>query len=86
MGPLEWRHGYSCDVVALLGLQTAKEGGLSSMSSSATIYEEMRRRRPDLARVLSEPLPVDRKGETPKGKAYFYLMPVFNEFEILVPE
>lgn len=51
------------------------------MSSSATIYEEMRRRRPDLARVLSEPLPVDRKGETPKGKAYFYLMPVFNEFE-----
>ena len=74
-------HTDSCDVVALLCLQTALEGGLSSMSSSTTIHEEMRKRRPDLAQVLAEMLPVDRKGETPAGKAPFYLMPVFNEFE-----
>ncbi len=74
-------HTDSCDIVALLCLQTAREGGLSSMSSSVTIYEEMKRRRPDLATALSQPLPVDRKGETPAGKAPFYMMPVFNEFE-----
>ena len=74
-------HTDSCDVVSLLCLQTALEGGLSSMSSSATICEEMKRRRPDLANELSQPLPVDRKGETPQGKAPFYLMPVFNDFE-----
>ncbi len=74
-------HTDSCDIVALLCLRAAREGGLSSMSSSVTIHKEMQRRRPDLAGVLSQPVPVDRKGETPEGKAPFYLMPVFNEFE-----
>ncbi len=73
-------HTDSCDVVALLCLQPAYEGGLSSMTSSVTIHKEMLRRRPDLARLLSEPLPFDRKGEIPAGKTDFYMMPVFNEF------
>src|SRR5579871_2197366 len=40
------RQGYhtdSSDIVALLCLQTAKAGGLSSLVSSVTIYNEMRR-------------------------------------------
>lgn len=74
-------HTDSCDVVSLLCLQTAKEGGLSSMSSSFTIYQEMMRSRPDLAKALTEPLPIDRKGEIPAGKGPFYMMPPINEFE-----
>ena len=44
-------HTDSCDVVGLLCLRTAKSGGLSSLVSSTTIFNEMRRRRPDLLQV-----------------------------------
>ena len=47
-------HTDSCDVVGLLCLRAAKSGGLSSLVSSTTIFNEMRRRRPDLLRVLLE--------------------------------
>ena len=43
-------HTDSCDVVGLLCLQEAKSGGLSSLVSSTTIFNEMRRRRPDYSR------------------------------------
>ena len=41
-------HTDSCDIVALLCLKTAKSGGLSSLTSSMTIYNVMATRRPDL--------------------------------------
>ena len=71
-------HTDSCDVVGLFCVRPAKEGGLSSLSSSATIYSEMRRQRPDLAELLSRPIHIDRKGEIPEGKLPYYRMPVFN--------
>src|SRR5262249_46259125 len=40
-------HTDSCDIVGLLCLKTAKSGGLSALVSSTTIFNEMRRRRPD---------------------------------------
>ena len=48
-------HTDSCDVVGLLCLHPAKSGGLSSLVSSVTIFNEMRKRRSDLAQVLFEP-------------------------------
>lgn len=71
-------HTDSCDLVGLFCVRPAKKGGLSSISSSATIYSEMRRRRPDLAELLSRPIHIDRKGEIPEGKLPYYRMPVFN--------
>ena len=53
---------------ALLCLKTAKSGGLSSLTSSMAIYNEMAKRRPDLVARLFEPLPTDRRGEVPEGK------------------
>src|SRR5262249_691213 len=44
------RQGYhtdSCDIVGLLCLNTAKEGGLSRLVSSVTLFNEILRRRPD---------------------------------------
>lgn len=77
-------HTDSCDVVGLMCLQTAKSGGLSSLVSSTTIFNEMRRRRPDLLRVLMEPIETDRRGEVPPdGKPYFNI-PVFNYHNGLV--
>ncbi len=49
-------HTDSVDIVALLCLKTAKSGGLSRIVSSMFLYNEMFRRRPDLAAVLFEPM------------------------------
>jgi len=71
-------HTDSCDVVGLLCLSTAKSGGLSSLVSSTTIYNEMRRRRPDLLKVLLEPIETDRRGEVPEGGKPYFSIPIFN--------
>ena len=77
-------HTDSCDVVGLLCLQTAKSGGLSSLVSSTTIFNEMRRRRPDLLDVLLEPVETDRRGEVPEGSKPYFNIPVFNYHDGLV--
>ena len=77
-------HTDSCDVVGLLCLQTAKSGGLSNLVSSTTIFNEMRRRRPDLLRVLLEPIETDRRGEVPAGSKPYFTIPVFNYHNGLV--
>ena len=74
-------HTDSCDFVGLLCLQTAKSGGFSSIVSSVTIFNEMLRRRPDLAAVMFEPIETDRRGEVPLGQKGYYRMPVCNWFE-----
>lgn len=77
-------HTDSCDVVALLCLRPAKAGGLSSLVSSTTIFNEMRRRRPDLLKVLMEPIETDRRGEVPEGSKPYFRIPVFNYHDGLV--
>jgi Taurine catabolism dioxygenase TauD, TfdA family len=75
------RQGYhtdSCDVVGLLCIQPAKAGGLSSLVSSVTIFNEMLRRRPDLVPCLFEPIETDRRGEVPEGQKPYFQIPVFN--------
>ena len=77
-------HTDSCDVVGLLCLHTAKSGGLSNLVSSTTIFNEMRRRRPDLLKVLFEPIETDRRGEVPEGSKPYFNIPVFNYHDGLV--
>jgi len=73
-------HTDSCDIVGLLCLQTARSGGLSALVSSTTMYNEMQRRRPELAALLFEPLATDRRGEVPPGAKPWFEIPVFNWF------
>ena len=77
-------HTDSCDVVGLMCLQQAKSGGLSSLVSSTTIFNEMRRRRPDLLNVLLQPIETDRRGEVPEGSKPYFNIPVFNYHDGLV--
>ncbi len=77
-------HTDSCDVVGLLCLRAAKFGGLSTLVSSTTIFNEMRRRRPDLLRVLLDPIETDRRGEVPEGGEPYFTIPVFNYYDGLV--
>jgi hypothetical protein len=74
-------HTDSCDVVGLLCLAQARRGGDSLLVSSTTIYNEMRRRRPDLAAALFEPLATDRRGEVPEGMDPWFEIPVFSWHE-----
>ena len=71
-------HTDSVDVVGLLCLKTAKSGGESYIASSATCYNEIAQRRPDLLPLLFEPFPTDRRGEVPEGMRPWFDMPVFH--------
>jgi hypothetical protein len=65
-------HTDSSDLVGLLCLKESRSGGLSSLVSTTTVYNEMVRRRPDLAAVLTQPLYRTRWGEVPEGRKPYY--------------
>lgn len=65
------------DVVGLLCLKTSRSGGASTIVSSTTLYNEMVKRRPDLARELLQPICYTRWGEIPEGKQRYGEVPVF---------
>jgi hypothetical protein len=71
-------HTDSSDIVCLFCLQPAKSGGLSSLVSSVTIFNEMRRRRPDLLKVLFAPIETDRRGEALEEQKPYFKIPVFS--------
>ena len=74
----QYYHTDSVDFVALLCVRKAKSGGLSSLVSSVTAYNEMRARHADLVPTLFEPFYVDRRGEVPPGMAPWFALPIFN--------
>ena len=74
-------HTDSADVVGLLCLQTAKQGGRSLLVSSTTIFNELHQRRPDLLELLLQPIATDRRGEVPAGMLPYLLIPVFSWHE-----
>jgi hypothetical protein len=74
-------HTDSCDIVGLVCLKDALEGGDSMLVSAVTIYNEMLARRPDLLPFLFEPLATDRRGEVDTGQKPYFQIPVFNWHE-----
>jgi len=71
-------HSDSCDYVGLLCLQTAMKGGESLVTSSATVYNRMLERRPDLVKVLTQDFYRSRMGEVSPGQEPWYRMPIFS--------
>ena len=71
-------HTDRCDVVGLLCVRQASEGGVSKLASSATVYNEMLKRRPDLHALLCQPIPRSRFGEEAGGAHVAYDLPVFG--------
>ena len=76
-GPLRF-HTDRCDVVGLLCVRQASEGGVSKLASSATVYNEILKRRPDLHALLCQPIPRSRFGEEAGGEHIVYELPVFG--------
>ena len=65
-------HTDSSDVVGLLCLETAKRGGLSRVASTTSAYNEVVKRRPDLAHLWFEEWCYDRRNEEQPGEAPFF--------------
>ena len=74
-------HTDSSDVVGLLCLSEAAEGGISMLVSAASIYNEMLDRDEQLAHTLFEPVATDRRGEVPPGEDPFFVIPVLSWFD-----
>ena len=70
-------HTDSTDVVGLLCLREAREGGDSLLVSAEAIYNRMLEERPDLLALLFDPVATDRRGEVPEGmKPYTEIPPL----------
>jgi Taurine catabolism dioxygenase TauD, TfdA family len=71
-------HTDRCDVVGLFCVRQARHGGVSKLASSATVYNEILKRRPDLHALLCKPIPRSRFGEEAGGEHVTYDLPVFG--------
>lgn len=74
-------HTDSADVVGLMCLKKAKEGGESLLISTETLYNKMMQLRPDLTALLFQPIATDRRGEIPEGEKPYFEIPVFNWYQ-----
>lgn len=62
-------HADDSDIVGLLCIARALEGGESDIVSSHHVYNTLAKERPDVLKTLTEPIwYFDRKGETSKGQ------------------
>ena len=71
-------HSDSSDIVALMCLRPAKEGGASCLVSGAEIYNEILRRRPDLAPLLFERYHWDWRRQDANAPADTYTSPIID--------
>lgn len=71
-------HSDSSDVVALMCLRGAKEGGASSLVSGTTIHNEMLRRRPDLVPRLFDTYHWDWRRQDPDSPELTYTSPMIS--------
>jgi len=72
-------HTDSDDIVGLLCIRQAMEGGETRLTSSVAVHNEIAARRPDLLKPLYEGFPYHRFGEQPPGEDDVtpYNVPVF---------
>jgi hypothetical protein len=74
-------HSDSSDVVALMCLRPAESGGASCLVSGAQIYNEILKRRPDLAPLLHENFHWDWKRQDHDAPANTYTSPVVSDVD-----
>ena len=74
-------HTDSADVVGLLCIREARNGGTSLLVSAVSIFNRMREERADLLEKLFDPIATDRRGEIPCGAKPYLEIPVLNWHE-----
>ena len=74
-------HTDSADVVALLCLREAAQGGDSLLVSVEALYNRLRQQSPALLQRLFEPIATDRRGEVPPGALPYMTIPPLSWHE-----
>lgn len=74
-------HTDRCDVIAFLCLRQAKSGGENYVVSSVALYNEMLKRRPDLAEVLTQPFRYQRHNVDLGNELPYYEQPIVSVYE-----
>ncbi len=74
-------HNDAMDIVGLMCVYPAHNGGTSRIVSSTTIHNEVLRLRPDLMPVACADFQIDRRGEAPEGKREYYSGPMFSRLD-----
>ena len=74
-------HTDRCDVIGFLCLRQAVSGGDNQLVSSVTLFNEMRRRWPDSARVLMEPFWYQRHNVDTANPLPYCQQPVFSYYQ-----
>lgn len=77
-------HTDSSDVAGLLCLQPSKSGGLSSVASTTSAFNEVNKRRPDLAHLWFEEWYYDRRNEERPGEKPYFTTPLASYNDGLV--
>tara|TARA_R110002167_G_scaffold175597_4_gene374856 strand:+ start:1259 stop:2284 length:1026 start_codon:yes stop_codon:yes gene_type:complete len=71
-------HNDGGDIFALLCRRQSTGGGKSLIVSAHTVFNEILRRRPDLAKVLTEPFYFDARGQALPGRPWYQALPIFQ--------
>lgn len=69
-------HTDGADIIGLLCLKKAKAGGLSRIASSVSVFNEVMRRRPDLAPLLFQGFYWDREADAGPGEPPYFTFPI----------
>ncbi len=77
-------HSDGSDVVGLFCLETARQGGVSTVLSSVTVHNRFLERRPDLLDVLYQPFAFDRREEVGEGEKPYFSVPVYTYYDGLL--
>lgn len=72
-------HTDGADIIGLFCLRSGRSGGVSRIVSSVAIYNEVVRRRPDLASVLFGNFPFDTQGQQKEGQDPWFDFPICHE-------
>lgn len=78
--PLEF-HSDGSDLVGLMCLQKAKEGGTSAVCNALAIHNDLVREAPELAAEMYNVQPYDFRGENAEGQKSWYGIPAFSEMD-----
>lgn len=71
-------HTDDCDIVGLLCVARALEGGESDITSTHNVWNSLQKNHPDVAELLTKPIwYFDRKGEVSHGQEEYTRQPIF---------
>ncbi|WP_322101892.1 TauD/TfdA family dioxygenase [Paraburkholderia sp. J41] len=74
-------HTDQCDVLALMCVRGALEGGHSKIVSSATVHNALLDEAPELLAALYRPFYFSRQGEEVTGEMPYYACPIFGQYD-----